>query len=217
MINEIIDHTLLKADSCKEDIERICLEAKEYKFKTVCVNPIWVSYASNLLKNTDIGVCTVIGFPLGASTTEVKKYEADNAVKNGADEIDMVINIGYLKSKDYKSVEEDIKAVVFAAKGRPVKVILETCLLNSEEIVKACELSKNAGASFVKTSTGFSIAGAKVEDVKLMREILGDSLGIKASGGIRDLKTAREMIKNGATRLGLSASVSIMKEYKNEF
>lgn len=215
-INKMIDHTLLKAEATKEMIENLCKEAKEYDFKSVCVNPYWVSTAYEELRDSDVLVCTVVGFPLGATTKETKFFETDFAVQEGADEIDMVINVGALKSKQYDVVLEDIKSVVQAANGRTVKVIIETCLLSDEEKVKACELSMEAGANFVKTSTGFSTAGAKVEDVELMKSIVGDNLEVKASGGIRDLDTALKMIEAGATRLGVSAGVQIIKEYQSK-
>ncbi len=215
-LNKMIDHTLLKPEATKEMIENLCREAKEFDFKSVCVNPYWVSTAYEELRDSDVLVCTVVGFPLGATTKETKFFETDFAVQEGADEIDMVINVGALKSKQYDVVLEDIKSVVQAANGRTVKVIIETCLLTDEEKVKACELSKEAGANFVKTSTGFSTAGANVEDVELMRSIVGDALEVKASGGIRDLDTALKMIEAGASRLGVSAGVQIMKEYKSK-
>lgn len=215
-INKMIDHTLLKPEATKEMIENLCKEAKEYDFKSVCVNPYWVSTAYEELRDSDVLVCTVVGFPLGATTKETKFFETDFAVQEGADEIDMVINVGALKSKQYDVVLEDIKSVVQAANGRTVKVIIEICLLSDEEKVKACELSMEAGANFVKTSTGFSTAGAKVEDVELMKSIVGDNLEVKASGGIRDLDTALKMIEAGATRLGVSAGVQIVKEYQSK-
>ena len=215
-LNKMIDHTLLKPEATKEMIENLCREAKEFDFKSVCVNPYWVSTAYDELPDSDVLVCTVVGFPLGATTKETKFFETDFAVQEGADEIDMVINVGALKFKQYDVVLEDIKSVVQAANGRTVKVIIDTCLLTDEEKVKACELSKEAGANFVKTSTGFSTAGANVEDVELMKSIVGDALEVKASGGIRDLDTALKMIEAGATRLGVSAGVQIMKEYKSK-
>ena len=215
-LNKMIDHTLLKPEATKEMIENLSREAKEFDFKSVCVNPYWVSTAYDELRDSDVLVCTVVGFPLGATTKETKFFETDFAVQEGADEIDMVINVGALKFKQYDVVLEDIKSVVQAANGRTVKVIIETCLLTDEEKVKACELSKEAGANFVKTSTGFSTAGANVEDVELMKSIVGDALEVKASGGIRDLDTALKMIEAGATRLGVSAGVQIMKEYKSK-
>lgn len=215
-INRMIDHTLLKPESTREQIKSLCDEALEYNFKSVCINPFWVSYANDILKDSEVSVCTVIGFPLGANTTSMKATEAREAILNGADEVDMVINVGLLKSKEYDLVEEDIKAVVEESKDKIVKVIIETYLLSDEEIVKACEISMKSGADFVKTSTGFNSAGAKAQDVNLMRKTVGDTLGVKASGGIRDLKTAREMIENGATRLGVSAGIEIIKELENE-
>ncbi|EFI42601.1 deoxyribose-phosphate aldolase [Peptoniphilus sp. oral taxon 386 str. F0131] len=215
-INRMIDHTLLKPESTREQVKNLCEEALKYNFKSVCINPYWVEYASEILKGSEVGVCTVIGFPLGANTTELKAFEAREAVKNGAAEVDMVINVGLLKSEEFDAVEKDIKAVVDAADGRIVKVILETCLLSDEEIIKACKLSMNAGADFVKTSTGFSSHGATAHHVKLMKSVVGDNLEVKASGGIRDLKTSLEMIDSGATRLGVSAGIAIVKEYLDE-
>ena len=214
-INRMIDHTLLKPEATREQIKKICDEALEYNFKSVCVNPYWVNFASEILKGSEVSVCTVIGFPLGANTSLLKSFETEEAVKNGASEIDMVLNVGLLKSKEYDLVEEDIKAVVKAAKGKLVKVILETCLLSDEEIIKACELSMEAGADFVKTSTGFNSEGATTHAVKIMRETVGDKLGVKASGGIRDLKKSMDMIDSGASRLGVSAGIDIIKEYNN--
>lgn len=212
-IASMIDHTLLKPEASREMIQVLCSEAKDHKFAAVCVNPYYVKMSKELLKDSKVKVATVIGFPLGANTKEVKAFEAKNAIENGADEVDMVINIGAIKNKDYDAVKEDIKAVVEAANGRAiVKVIIETCLLTDEEKIKACELSKEAGADFVKTSTGFSTGGAKVEDVKLMKETIGDSLKIKASGGIRDYENAKAMIDAGASRIGASASVKIVEE-----
>ncbi|HZK33080.1 MAG TPA: deoxyribose-phosphate aldolase [Tissierellaceae bacterium] len=212
-ILSFIDHTILKPEATKEMVKSICEEAIEYGFAAVCVNPFYVKYCKELLKGTNIKVATVIGFPLGANTSDVKAFETKNAIDNGAEEVDMVINIGALKSKDYSVVKEDIKSVVEVAKGKAlVKLIIETSLLNREEKIKACELAMEAGADFVKTSTGFSTGGATVEDVKLMKEVVGDKLGIKASGGIRDLKTANKMIEAGASRLGASSGVKIAKE-----
>jgi len=211
-IDSMIDHTLLKPDATKKMIDKLCKEAKEYGFAAVCVNPYYVSRAKELLKDTNIKVATVIGFPLGANTKEVKAFETEDAIKNGADEVDMVINIGALKSEEYDVVIDDIKSVVKAANGKAiVKVIIETCLLTKEEKIIACKLAKEAGADYVKTSTGFSIGGATVEDVKLMKEIVGDSLKIKASGGIRDYETAKAMIDAGASRIGASASIKIVE------
>lgn len=210
-LNKLIDHTLLKPEATKAQIEKLCGEAKEYDFKSVCVNPYYVKYAKELLKGSDVLVCTVIGFPLGQNTTEIKVAETKDAIKNGADEIDMVINIGALKSKDEDYVLNEIKEIRNACKGKTLKVIIETCLLTDEEKITACKLSKEAGADFVKTATGFSTHGATVEDVKLMRETVGEDMGVKASGGIRDRETALKMVEAGATRLGVSAGVEIVK------
>jgi deoxyribose-phosphate aldolase len=211
-IGNMIDHTLLKADATEDMVKELCNEAKTYNFAAVCVNPYYVKLANEILKDSNVKVATVIGFPLGSNTSEVKAFETENAIKNGADEVDMVINIGALKGKDYDLVKEDIKAVVGAAKDKAlVKVIIETCLLNEEEKRIACELSKEAGADYVKTSTGFSTGGATVEDVKLMREIVGENIGVKASGGIRDYEKAKAMVDAGASRIGASASIDIVK------
>lgn len=210
-LNKLIDHTILKPEATKAQIEKLCSEAKEYDFKSVCVNPHYVKYAKELLKESDVLVCTVIGFPLGQNTTEVKVMETKDAIQNGADEIDMVINIGALKSKDENYVLNEIKEIRNACKGKTLKVIIETCLLTDEEKITVCKLSKEAGADFVKTSTGFSTHGATVEDVKLMRETVGEDIGVKASGGIRDRETALKMVEAGATRLGVSAGVEIVK------
>jgi len=211
-INQMIDHTILKADATQEDIARIVAEAKEYNFFSVCINPCWVAFAKEQLMNTSVAVCTVIGFPLGANTSEVKAYEAADAINNGATEVDMVINIGALKSMQYKKVLKDIQAVVEAAKDRAlVKVIIETALLTEAEKIKACELAKEAGADFVKTSTGFSTSGAAVEDIALMRQTVGPEMGVKASGGIHNQAQAEAMIAAGATRIGTSAGVAIMQ------
>jgi len=208
----MIDHTLLKAEATKEQIEKLCAEAKEYGFASVCVNPTWVKYCSELLQNSDVLVCTVIGFPLGANTPAVKAFEAKDAIANGAQEVDMVINIGALKDQNYEQVQADIAAVVEAAKGSAiVKVIIETCLLTEEEKVKACELSVAAGADYVKTSTGFSTGGATAEDIALMRKTVGPELGVKASGGVRSLEDMQKMVEAGATRIGASSGVAIMK------
>ncbi|EOH98327.1 deoxyribose-phosphate aldolase [Enterococcus haemoperoxidus ATCC BAA-382] len=208
----MIDHTILKADAKEEDVLRIIEEAKKYEFFSVCINPCWVALAKEHLAGTSVDVCTVIGFPLGANTSEVKAYEATDAINNGATEVDMVINVGALKSKQYKKVLKDIQAVVDAAKGKAlVKVIIETALLTDEEKIKVCELAKEAGADFVKTSTGFSTGGATVADVKLMRETVGPDMGVKASGGIHNEAEAQAMIEAGATRIGTSAGVAIME------
>lgn len=207
-----IDHTLLKPEATKEEIEQLVNEAKEYKFASVCVNPYWVSFCAEKLKETSVKVCTVIGFPLGATSTETKVFETKQAVQNGAEEVDMVINIGELKAKNDSAVKKDIEAVVNAAKGSAItKVIIETSLLSDEEKVRACQLAKEAGAHFVKTSTGFSNAGAIVEDVRLMRETVGPEMGVKASGGIRDYEKMKAMIDAGANRIGASSGVKIMQ------
>ena len=211
-LNKTIDHTILNADATKEAVIKVIDEAKKYEFASVCLEPCWVSLAAERLKDSPVKVCTVIGFPLGANTKTVKAFEAKVAVDNGADEVDMVLNIGALKSGDDAMVLEDMKVVREAAKDAVVKVILETCLLTDDEKKKACALAKEAGLDFVKTSTGFSTAGATVEDVKLMRETVGDTMGVKASGGIRDTKTAEAMIAAGASRIGASKSIAIIGE-----
>ncbi len=210
-INRYIDHTLLAADATKDRIIKLCNEAREYKFASVCVNSCWVGLCADLLKGSGVEVCTVVGFPLGAMVTKAKAYEAECAVSDGADEVDMVINIGDLKDGDYKAVEDDIRAVKAACGDKILKVIIECCLLTDEEKVKACELSEAAGADYVKTSTGFSKGGATAEDVALMRCTVGDRLGVKAAGGIRDRATAEKMIEAGASRLGCSAGIAIVK------
>ncbi|MFZ5352692.1 MAG: deoxyribose-phosphate aldolase [Bacillota bacterium] len=208
-----IDHTVLKPEATANDVTKLCKEALEYKFASVCVNPSYVELAYSYLKDSEVKVCTVVGFPLGATIPEVKAFEAAKAIEQGATEVDMVINIGALKSGNLELVERDIKAVVDACKDKALlKVIIETCLLTDEEKIKACELSKKAGADYVKTSTGFSTAGAKAEDIALMRKTVGEELGVKASGGVRDLATAMKMIEAGATRIGASASISILNE-----
>jgi deoxyribose-phosphate aldolase len=209
-IARIIDHTILKPEASEDAVKRICEEALKYKFASVCINPTNVELAAELLKNSEVRVCTVIGFPLGANTTEVKAFETEDAIKKGAQEVDMVINIGKLKSGQYDYVKNDIKAVVKAAKGKALtKVIIETCLLNNEEKKLVCKMAKEVGADFVKTSTGFSSGGATSEDVKLMRDTVGMDMGVKASGGIRNRKDAENVIKAGASRIGASASVAI--------
>jgi deoxyribose-phosphate aldolase len=206
----MIDHTILKPEASQEQVKSVCEEALKYNFASVCVNPGQVPFVAEMLKGSEVKVCTVIGFPLGANTSSVKAFETSEAIKHGAQEVDMVINIGRLKDKDYDYVREDIKAVVDAAKGKALtKVILETCLLTDEEKVIACKLSKEAGADFVKTSTGFSKGGATYEDIKLMRETVGPELGVKASGGVRSYEDAARMIEAGATRIGASASIAI--------
>ena len=209
-INRYIDHTLLKPESTQTQIDKLIAEAVEHQFASVCVNPTWVSYAAKALKGTEVNVCTVIGFPLGANTSSVKAFEAKDAVAKGADEIDMVINIGRLKSGQYDAVEADIRAVVEASGDKLVKVIIETCLLTDDEKVKACQLAVAAGADYVKTSTGFSTAGANIADMTLMRKTVGPNIGVKAAGGTRSYADAESFIKAGATRIGTSAGVAIV-------
>ncbi|MCG7339979.1 deoxyribose-phosphate aldolase [Staphylococcus sp. ACRSN] len=211
-----IDHTLLKPEATKEQIDKIISEAKEYNFKSICINPTHVEYAAKQLTDSDVLVCTVIGFPLGATTTEVKMFETEDVIKKGASEVDMVINIGALKDGNYDLVQKDIEGVVGAANGKTVKVIIETCLLTDEEKVKASELSKSAGADFVKTSTGFAGGGATPEDVKLMKETVGDDLEVKASGGVRNLEDFNKMIESGATRIGASAGIQIIQGLESD-
>ena len=209
-----IDHTLLKPDATADDIETLCREAREWKFATVCVNPTWVALAARRLQGSGVGVCSVVGFPLGATTPDVKQYEARRAIFDGATEIDMVLNVGALKSGDVRLVSEDIRAVVAACSDRQLvtKVILETALLTDEEKTTACTLAKAAGADFVKTSTGFGPGGATAADVALMRRVVGAEMGVKASGGVRDLQQMQAMVAAGATRIGASAGVRIVKE-----
>lgn len=209
-LNKYIDHTILKPETRQEQVEKILAEAKEHDFASVCVNPTWVALAATSLMDSDVKVCTVIGFPLGANTPAVKAFETKDAIANGADEIDMVINIGALKSGNYDLVLEDIKAVVEASGDKLVKVIIETCLLTEDEKVKACQLSQEAGADYVKTSTGFSTGGATVADVALMRKTVESNMGIKASGGARSSEDAIAFIEAGATRIGTSSGVAIM-------
>jgi deoxyribose-phosphate aldolase len=206
-----IDHTLLKPEATRADIEHLCAEAREHKFASVCVNGSRVELAAHLLEDSDVKVATVAGFPLGAMEADAKRYEAEAAVDQGAQEIDIVMNIGRFKEGDFKYVIRDIRDVVAAAEGRIVKVILETCLLTNDEIVSACKLALEAEAHFVKTSTGFSKAGATIEHVRLMRETVGFNCGVKASGGIRDTATAIAMIRAGASRLGTSSGVAIVQ------
>ncbi|MCY9275214.1 deoxyribose-phosphate aldolase [Bacillus haynesii] len=218
-IANLIDHTALKPHTQKSEIKKLIEEAKTYQFASVCVNPTWVEFAAKELKGTEIDVCTVIGFPLGANTTETKAFETKDAIAKGATEVDMVINIAVLKDGDDDFVEADIRAVVEAAKGKAlVKVIIETCLLTDEEKERACRLAVAAGADFVKTSTGFSTGGATAEDIALMRKTVGPDIGVKASGGIRTKEDVETMISAGATRIGASAGVSIVSgaEGKNE-
>ena len=209
-LNKFIDHTILKPETTQEQVEKILSEAKEYDFASACVNPTWVSLAAESLKDSDVKVCTVIGFPLGANTSAVKAFETEDAIANGADEIDMVINIGALKAGNDALVLDDIKAVVDASGDKLVKVIIEACLLTDEEKVRACQLSKEAGADYVKTSTGFSTGGATVADVALMRKTVGLDMGVKASGGARSYEDAIAFIEAGASRIGASSGVAIM-------
>nr|WP_218057163.1 deoxyribose-phosphate aldolase [Gilliamella apicola] len=205
-----IDHTLLAMNATKDQITKLCEEAKQYHFYSVCVNSGYVPLVASLLKGSDVKVCSVVGFPLGAMLTSAKAFETEMAVKAGAQEIDMVINVGWLKSNDWDAVKQDIEAVFNACGAVPLKVILETCLLTKDEIVKVCEICKQIGIAFVKTSTGFSVSGATVEDVKLMRDTVGNAMGVKASGGIRDRQTAEKMVQAGASRLGASAGIAIV-------
>jgi len=208
----LIDHTLLKPDATRDQIEQLCREAAQFCFASVCVNPVWVPLCAEMLRGSGVKVCTVIGFPSGAHHPDVKGYETRRAVEQGAEEVDMVINIGALKSKDYALVEQDIRSVVQASgKDTLVKVILETSLLTTEEKIMGCSLAKAAGADYVKTSTGFAGGGATVEDVHLMREIVGPEMGVKASGGVRTKEEAEAMVKAGATRIGASAGIKIVR------
>ncbi len=208
----MIDHSLLKPQSTTVELRKLCTEALEYKFKAVCINPVHVAEAVNLLKGSGVLVCSVIGFPFGTHSAGVKGAETQEVIKQGAREIDMVIRIGALKEARNQEVAEDIRAVVKAAAGFPVKVILETCFLTEEEKIRGCKLAVEAGASFVKTSTGFGAAGATAEDVSLMRRVVGEHIGVKAAGGIRTLADAVKMIEAGANRLGASASVNMIRE-----
>jgi deoxyribose-phosphate aldolase len=212
----LIDHTLLKPEATQAEIETLCREARDYGFATVCLNPTWVPLAARLLRGSPVGVCTVVGFPLGATTADVKQYETRRVIFDGATEVDMVINIGALKSGDVRTVKLDIDAVtdVCRAAGVVSKVIIETALLTDEEKVTACTLAKAAGATFVKTSTGFARSGATPADVALMRRVVGEEMGVKAAGGVRDLSGAQAMVQAGATRLGASAGVKIVQEAK---
>ncbi len=215
-LNKYIDHTKLGANVSKAQIDQLIEEAKTYDFKSVCINPIWVKYAKHKLKKTDVLVCTVIGFPHGTHHKLVKAYETLEAVNDGADEIDMVINVSALKAKDYHLILDEIKGVVENADGRVVKVIIETCYLTNEEIVKVCELAVEAKASFVKTSTGFGTGGATVEHVKLMKETVKDKALVKASGGVRTFEDAQKMIEAGASRIGTSNGVDIVNKRRDE-
>jgi deoxyribose-phosphate aldolase len=210
----LIDHTLLKPEATRADIERLCREAAEYRFATVCVNPTWIVQAARLLRGTPVAVCSVVGFPLGATTSDVKHYEARRAIFDGAREIDMVINIGALKSGDLRGLERDIEAVVAPCRdaGATCKVIIEAALLTDQEKVTACTLAKAAGADFVKTSTGFGPGGATAADVALMRAVVGADMGVKAAGGVKDYAALTQMVQAGATRIGASAGVRIVQE-----
>ncbi|EMN4130828.1 MULTISPECIES: deoxyribose-phosphate aldolase [Providencia] len=207
---QYIDHTLLAANATVSDIKQLCAEAAEHHFASVCVNTGYVPLASECLKNSDVMVCCVVGFPLGACLTEAKAFEAAEAVRRGANEVDMVINVGMLKSGDLEFVRQDIAAVLAACGDATLKVILETCLLTDEEIIQVCEICRTLKVGFVKTSTGFSTMGATEHHVALMRKVVGDEIGVKASGGVRDRETAEKMIKAGASRVGASASVAIV-------
>lgn len=215
-INRLIDHTLLKPETTREQVQKLCEEARTHHFFSVCINPYNVKDASTFLLGSDVLVCTVIGFPLGANTTETKVFETKQAIKEGACEIDMVVNIGAVKNKDWDYVKADIQSVVAAAAGKFVKVILETCLLNDSEKIKVCQLASEAGAHFVKTSTGFSSGGATLEDVQLMKKNILPHMEVKASGGVRDLASAKAFIASGATRLGTSSGVAIVNGLKGE-
>ena len=214
----MIDHTLLKPEATPDEIKKLCMEAKDYSFASVCINPCYVSLCSELLRGTGVKVCTVIGFPLGSTTTEVKQYETEQSIENGANEVDMVINVGQLKQGNYDYVEKDVKAVVSTARRHNVlsKVIFETALLTDEEKVRAALICKKAGADFVKTSTGFSRGGATVGDVALMKYVVGSAIGVKAAGGIRSKEDAEAMIASGADRIGASASVKIVSGEKSD-
>ena len=210
----VIDHTLLKPDATRQELEKLCREAAEFRFATVCVNPAWVSFCSAQLRGTSVGVCTVVGFPLGATTADVKNYETRRVIFDGAREVDMVINVGALKSGDVRTVERDIEAVAQPCRDAGVlsKVIIEAALLTDEEKVTACTLAKAAGADYVKTSTGFGPGGATVADVALMRRVVGAEMGVKAAGGVRDLEGLKAMVAAGATRVGASAGVKIVQQ-----
>jgi deoxyribose-phosphate aldolase len=217
-VSAMIDHTLLKPDATRSEIEKLCREAAEFRFATVCVNPAWVATAAALLRGSGVGVCSVVGFPLGATTADVKAYETRRAIFDGATEIDMVINVGALKSGDLRTVERDIDAVVESCRqcGVISKVIIEAALLTDEEKIAACSLSKAAGADFVKTSTGFAAGGATAADVALMRRVVGADMGVKAAGGVRDLEGLKAMVAAGATRVGASAGVKIVQESRGQ-
>lgn len=215
-INKLIDHTLLKAFATENDILKICEEAKQYNFKSVCVNPANVSFVKKALEGSDVLVCTVIGFPLGANTIEVKVFETKDAIINGADEIDMVINVGKAKEHDYDYIEKEIAEVVKASNGKTVKVIIETCYLTDEEKVEVCKRAAKAKANFVKTSTGFGTGGATVSDVRLMKNSITDDMFVKASGGVRNLEDLQAMVEAGASRIGASSGVAIMNDQESK-
>ena len=219
MKSKFIDHTVLKANTTLETVKQICKEARENDFASVCINPTFVSEVAKMLEGTDVKVCTVIGFPLGANTIATKAFETKNAVENGADEIDMVINVGKAKDGDFDYIEEEIKAVVEASGDKLVKVIIETCYLSDEEKIEICKRSVKAGANFVKTSTGFGTGGATVEDVALMRKTVGEKTGVKASGGVRTAEDFEKMVNAGATRIGTSNGVTLLqgKESKSDY
>ncbi|MDD7569737.1 MAG: deoxyribose-phosphate aldolase [[Actinobacillus] rossii] len=214
-IAKFIDHTALSAEKTEQDILQLCEEAVENNFWSVCINSGFIPLAKQKLVNSNVKICTVVGFPLGANLSSVKAFEAQEAIKAGAEEIDMVINIGLIKSGKWDKVREDIETVLTACQGKFLKVILETCLLTKEEIIKACELCRDLNVGFVKTSTGFNKAGATVEDIALMRKTVGENIGVKASGGIRDTDTALAMIRAGATRIGASAGIAIINGLKD--
>lgn len=211
-MNKYIDHTLLKPNAQKDQVIQLCEEAKQYDFASVCVNPCWIPVAKKELEGTDVKVCVVIGFPLGAMTTDAKVFEAKDAVEKGAEEVDMVINVGMLKDGEDAYVTEEIRRIKQAVGEKTLKVIIETCLLTDEEKVRACLDAKAAGADFVKTSTGFSTGGATVHDVKLMKETVGDELKVKASGGVRTKETMKEMVEAGAERIGTSSGIALVSE-----
>lgn len=213
-IAKYIDHTALTAEKTPQDILHLCQEAMTHQFCSVCINSAYIPLAKQALAQSAVKICTVVGFPLGANLSSVKAFEASEAIKQGADEIDMVINVGLVKAQQWQAVEQDIAEVLTACQGKTLKVILETCLLSKEEIVKACEICKKLGVAFVKTSTGFNKSGATVEDVALMKQTVGDAVEVKASGGIRDTATALAMLEAGATRLGVSAGVAIVQGEK---
>lgn len=215
-INKYFDHTILKPDARKEDVIKICKEAIDYKFKSVCVNSSFAKLVKKELEGSGVDLTIVVGFPLGAMSTEAKEFETKYAVENGADEIDMVINISALKDENYDYLEEEIRRLKEICGSKILKVIIETCLLTDDEKVRACQIAKKAGADFVKTSTGFSTGGAKVEDVRLKRKTVGDDMGVKASGGIRTLEDVKKFVEAGASRIGASASVQIMEELNNK-